>query len=63
MSIRDISELSETEKLDFKYYQDRSRTDEFMSERAIKIWEHFQKKPFTADIKIDDITKKRLNLI
>jgi hypothetical protein len=53
--IRDISELSDREKLDLEYYKIQAESQLFMSKRAIKIREHFQNKPFSIDIKIGEI--------
>ena len=54
-SIRDISELSDDEKLDLKYYNDQLKTQPFMDEKAMKIWEHFQNNPFSINIKIGEV--------
>ena len=58
MRMRDISELSDNEKLDLEYYNNQVKTKKFMSKKAIKIWGHFQKNPFSMDIKIGDLGTK-----
>ena len=53
--MRDISELTTREKLDLEYYNLQVKTKLFMTKKALKIWEHFQKNPFSMDIKIGEI--------
>jgi hypothetical protein len=54
-SIRDISELTDDEKLDLKYYNLQLKTQPFMDEKAMKIWEHFQNNPFSINVKIGEV--------
>jgi hypothetical protein len=54
--MRDISELSDNEKLDLEYY----RTVDGDPLKKFEIWKHFQKNPFSMDVKIDVLKKNNV---